>query len=92
MDCQSGSAIDPLDGKKAQGMREGGGDLRGRDEKRLQRKKYHLFFRDNEDKNVSIGLGCERSPDSAATKLQGAQRGKEERADRRKVDRWKTGK
>jgi len=46
------------------------GELRERDEKREPGKKYHLFFRDKEDKNVSGAQrqnvsrdsGCERSP------------------------------
>lgn len=47
----------------------GGVGLRERDEKREPGKKYHLFFRHKEDKNVSsaqkqnvsIDSGCERS-------------------------------
>lgn len=47
----------------------GGVGLRERDEKRELGKKYHLFFRHKEDKNVSsaqkqnvsIDSGCERS-------------------------------
>lgn len=60
-----------LDGKKhrTRGKKKGGGvGLRERDEKREPGKKYHLFFRHGEDKNVScaqkqsvsIGSGCER--------------------------------
>ena len=38
------------------GREDGGGELRERDEKREPGKKYHLFFRHKEDKNVSIVL------------------------------------
>lgn len=59
MDCQLGSVIRRLDGKRHRTRgREGGrgGELRERDEKREPGKKYHLFFRHKEDKNVSIVL------------------------------------
>lgn len=100
MDCQLGSVIRRLDAKKqTQDKREGGGEHRDRDEKREPGKKYHLFFRDKEDKNVSSAQrqnvsrdsGCERTLRTGGRKLQGAQRGKGERADKREVDRWKTG-
>lgn len=75
VDCQLGSVIRRLDGKKhrTRGRKVvvggGGVGLRERDEKREPGKKYHLFFRHKEDKNVSsaqkqnvsIDSGCERS-------------------------------
>lgn len=56
------------------------------------------FFRNKEDKNVNstqrqnvcIDCGCEKTQCTGGRKLQGAQGGKRERADKREVDRWKT--
>lgn len=56
VDCQLGSVIRRLDGKKHRTRGREGGELRERDEKREPGKKYHLFFRHKEDKNVSIAL------------------------------------
>lgn len=74
------------------GRREGGVGLRERDEKKELGKKYHLFFRHGEDKNVScaqkqsvsIGLGCERCLCTGWRRWGGlrARRGKGERAER----------
>lgn len=83
--------------KREEGRGGGAIGLRERDEKREPGKKYHLFFRHKEDKNVSsaqkqnvsIDSGCERSLCTGGRKL-GAQRGKGERADKREADRWKT--
>lgn len=44
MDCQLGSVLHRLDGKKHGEKREGGGELREEDEKRKTGKKCHLFF------------------------------------------------
>lgn len=44
VDCQLGSVLHRLDGKKHGEKREGGGELREEDEKRKTGKKCHLFF------------------------------------------------
>lgn len=81
--------------KETQNKREDGG--RWRDEKRELKKKYHLFYRNIEDDDVSramkqngrIESGCERSPLTGGES--GHQRGKTGRSDKRQADRWKTG-
>lgn len=89
MECQLGSVICRLDVKKhrTRGRKVGGGGggaigLRERDEKREPGKKYHLFFRHKEDKNVSsaqkqnvsIDSGCERSLCTGGEETRGTER------------------